>query len=186
MTNIAEQQFIEQLKQIIQAARSKVYSAVNFAQVEANWLIGQRIVEQEQHGETRAEYGKYIIQIASRELTAEFGKGYSETNLKNYRRFFLIFNDFQIRQAAPDELNSPIQQTAPAESPKVQTAYEQSGNGKKQLAILSWSHYERLMRVETPEIRQWICTKPQSRCGVIGLWTETLIRNIMSDCCCRR
>jgi predicted nuclease of restriction endonuclease-like (RecB) superfamily len=174
MTNIAEQQFIEQLKQIIQVARSKVYSAVNFAQVEANWLIGQRIVEQEQHGEARAEYGKYIIQIASRELTAEFGKGYSETNLRNFRRFFLIFNDFKIRQAVPDELNSPIQQAAPAESPKVQIAYEQYKNNKKQLAILSWSHYERLMRVETPEIRQWYMHEAAEQ-----MWSyRTLDRNI--------
>jgi predicted nuclease of restriction endonuclease-like (RecB) superfamily len=162
MAEIAEHRFIEQLKQIIQSARTKVYSAINFAQVEANWLIGQRIVEQEQKGEVRAEYGKYIIQIASRGLTAEFGKGYSETNLRNFRRFFLIFNDYQIQQALP------------AESPKVQIMHEQAKNGKKQLAILSWTHYERLMRVENTEARHWYMHEAAEQ-----MWSyRTLDRNI--------
>ena len=78
-------QFIAQLKTIIQNALSKAYTAINFAQVEANWLIGRQIVEQEQKGDKRAEYGKQIIEVASQELTAEFGKGYSETNLRSFR-----------------------------------------------------------------------------------------------------
>jgi hypothetical protein len=70
-----ENDFIEELKKIIQQARQKTYAAINFSQVEANWLIGRRIVEQEQNGKSRAEYGSYIIKLASEALTGEFGKG---------------------------------------------------------------------------------------------------------------
>lgn len=65
IVDAAEKSFIEEIKQIVQTARHKAYSAINFAQVEANWLIGKRIVEQEQLGEQRAEYGQRILEIAS-------------------------------------------------------------------------------------------------------------------------
>lgn len=65
IVDAAEKSFIEEIKQIVQTARRKAYSAINFAQVEANWLIGKRIVEQEQFGEQRAEYGQRILEIAS-------------------------------------------------------------------------------------------------------------------------
>ena len=55
--------------------------------VERNWRIGQRIVEEEQNGETRAEYGKHIIEVASAALTEEFGKGFSETNIEKFISF---------------------------------------------------------------------------------------------------
>ncbi|GHV85090.1 hypothetical protein AGMMS50230_06980 [Spirochaetia bacterium] len=55
-----ENDFLDELKKIIQQARQKTYAVINFAQVEANWLIGRRIVEQEQNRKSRAEYGKYI------------------------------------------------------------------------------------------------------------------------------
>jgi hypothetical protein len=92
---------------------SIAYSAINFAQVEANWLIGQRIVEQEQKGETRAGYGKHIIELVSKELIAEFGKGYSQTNIVNFKKFYLTFKDYQIHQALPDESYHQIEQATP-------------------------------------------------------------------------
>ena len=88
--------FLAALKQIIQQARQKAYSAINFAQVEANWLLGRHIVEQEQSGSERAEYGKYVIKIASQELTKEFGKGFSQKTLKSFRKFYLTFSELSI------------------------------------------------------------------------------------------
>jgi len=59
--------------------------------VEAYWLIGKRIVDQEQHGEERAVYGEGILKELSKALTAEFGKGFSYSNLYNFRQFYLTY-----------------------------------------------------------------------------------------------
>jgi len=64
--------------------------------VEAYWQIGKRIVEQEQEGSERAKYGEAILKELSINLTHEFGKGFSEPNLRNFRQFFLTYSDFQI------------------------------------------------------------------------------------------
>ena len=72
-----EESFITDLKDIIYSARQLVYSAINYAQVRQNWLIGQKIVIQEQKGKALAEYGKQIIKLASQALTEEFGRGFS-------------------------------------------------------------------------------------------------------------
>ena len=80
--NYKEELFITELKDIVNSTRQLVCSAINYAQVRQNWLIGQKIVVQEQKGKTRAEYGKQIIKVASLALTEEFGRGFSVTNLK--------------------------------------------------------------------------------------------------------
>lgn len=76
---------------ILHSARSKVFATVNRAMVETYWLIGKRIVEEEQNGENRAEYGKYLIRNLSIKLNNEFGKGFSIANLKNIRKFYLTY-----------------------------------------------------------------------------------------------
>ena len=80
---------------ILKNARQKAYIAVNSAMVEAYWEIGRRIVEEEQNGKERAEYGKEILQNLSKELTEEFGKGYSYRTLREIRQFYLMFSDFE-------------------------------------------------------------------------------------------
>ena len=80
------------------------YRAVNLMQVASNWLVGWRIVEQEQHGEKRATYGKHVIKIASKAITEKFGQGFSETTLRAYRKFYLEFSLLQIQRALPAEL----------------------------------------------------------------------------------
>lgn len=88
--------YINDIKEILQRARSKSLQAVNSAMVEAYWQIGKRIVEQEQEGSERAKYGEAILKELSINLTHEFGKGFSEPNLRNFRQFFLTYSDFQI------------------------------------------------------------------------------------------
>jgi len=88
--------FIAQIKDIIFTARKKAYTAVNSAMVEAYWLMGERIVEEEQQGNERAAYGDEIIKTLSVELTKEFGKGFSERNLWDFRKFYLTFQDAEI------------------------------------------------------------------------------------------
>lgn len=64
--------------------------------VEAYWQIGKRIIEEEQHGKERAAYGEEILKILSNELTKEFGKGFSERSLRDFRQFYLTFQDTEI------------------------------------------------------------------------------------------
>ena len=87
--------YISEIKKILKNARQKEYTAVNSAMVEAYWEIGRRIVEEEQNGKERAEYGKEILQNLSKELTEEFGKGYSYRTLREIRQFYLMFSDFE-------------------------------------------------------------------------------------------
>ncbi|TKG97321.1 DUF1016 domain-containing protein [Puteibacter caeruleilacunae] len=83
--------FIADVKKILEEARKVSYQAVNTAMVQAYWLIGKRIVEEEQAGKERADYGKYILKTLSKELTQEFGKGFSYANLRNFRQFYLVY-----------------------------------------------------------------------------------------------
>jgi predicted nuclease of restriction endonuclease-like (RecB) superfamily len=95
--------YISEIKQILREARAKAYTAINSAMVEAYWLIGKKIVEEEQHGQNRAEYGQEIIKTLSEELQSEFGKGFSERCLREYRQFFLTFKDIEFgAQCAPN------------------------------------------------------------------------------------
>jgi predicted nuclease of restriction endonuclease-like (RecB) superfamily len=87
--------FFNDIREILRAARRKAYGAINFAMVEAYWLTGKRIVEEEQNGKERAEYGTFLIKELSVRLAGEFGKGFSIANLKNFRQFYIVFPDFQ-------------------------------------------------------------------------------------------
>ena len=83
--------FIREIKQIIAQARQKASTAINSAMVEAYWQMGRRIVEQEQQGKDRADYGSQLLKSLSKELTAEFGKGFSLGSLYYYRQFYQTF-----------------------------------------------------------------------------------------------
>ena len=87
--------FYNQIKTILQSARDKAYTQVNFIMVEAYWHIGQQIVEEEQKGEDRAKYGSYLIKDISKRLTEDFGKGFSQRNLRNMRQFYTFFPIWQ-------------------------------------------------------------------------------------------
>lgn len=84
------------IRQILEHARNRTRSAINSAMVEAYWLIGKRIVEEEQQGENRAQYGKRTLETLSAELSQEFGTGFSYANLRNFRQFYLTYPDQQI------------------------------------------------------------------------------------------
>lgn len=84
---------IDDVRAILHDARGKAYTAANAAMVDAYWRIGQRIVEAEQGGATRAEYGRQLIRNLARALSEEFGRGMSVANLWNFRQFYLTFPD---------------------------------------------------------------------------------------------
>lgn len=87
--------FFSDVKDILSQGRQRAYSAINAAMVETYWLIGQRIIEEEQKGGVRAAYGEMLVKELSVALVEEFGKGFSYANLKNFRQFYVVFPDFQ-------------------------------------------------------------------------------------------
>ena len=97
--------FHADIKNILEQARSQARSAVNAAMVEAYWLIGRRIVQEEQLGQNKAQYGARLIEDLSAALTADFGKGFSYANLYNCRQFYLTFPDQAILSTACRDLS---------------------------------------------------------------------------------
>lgn len=82
------------IAELLNVARAKAYHSVNSIMVETYWKIGQRIVKEEQGGSSRAEYGTKLIENLSKYLTDTFGKGFSEANLQNMRKFYLTYPEF--------------------------------------------------------------------------------------------
>ena len=100
-----ERAFFADISRILSEGRSKAQTAVNFAMVETYWNIGRRIVEQEQQGKERANYGDQLIVNLSRYLGNTLGKGFSEANLKNFRQFYLTWPNEKICYTLCSELS---------------------------------------------------------------------------------
>lgn len=98
--------FFEAIASVLRAARKNAFRTVNIIMVESYWNAGRMIVEEEQQGRKRAGYGEALIQALSERLTAEFGKGFSAANLRNFRQFYLFFpSPKAIRYALRSELS---------------------------------------------------------------------------------
>lgn len=102
--NIPEK-FVSDVRNIIEQGRSKAYSSVNRVMIETYWNIGKRIVEEEQQGNERAEYGKMLIKDLSARLMTEYGKGYSQRYLAYFRQFYLTIPDVMILQTRLQNLS---------------------------------------------------------------------------------
>ena len=131
------QKFYQDISRLLDSARKQAKAAVNTAMVYTYYEIGRRIVEEEQHGENRAAYGKQLLQGLSDHLTKEFGKGFSLTNLKQFRQFYTIYVNDQISHTLSDQFTN---------LPAVST-------GRK--FFLSWSHYLKLMRIKNMDERHF-------------------------------
>jgi predicted nuclease of restriction endonuclease-like (RecB) superfamily len=174
--------YITEIKEILAQARQKTYAAVNTAMVEAYWLVGKRIVDEEQQGEDRAAYGKEILKTLSTELNAEFGKGFSLTNLQNFRKFYLTFGFWGIEQTASAIFTNQIEQTvsvksvAEMEKEKSKSKVDESKNliWRTAFAKLTWSHFERIIRVENEAARNYYLTEAAKQNWSV----RTLDRNI--------
>lgn len=132
--NQVNSHYLLEIKQILANARQKAYTAVNSAMVEAYWKIGERIVLEEQNGADRAAYGKEIIKNLSVELTNEFGTGFGERNIRNFRQFYLMFQDLEIWKSVISKLTwTHIQRTLKISNDKARLYY------LKEAAENNWS-----------------------------------------------
>lgn len=129
--------FLKGVSDVLTQARQNAKTAVNLSMVYAYYEIGRMIVEEEQHGENRAAYGKQLLKELSAYLTGMFGKGFSTTNLKQMRQFYLAYADDSISQTLSDQF-----ETLPT-----------VGTGRK--FFLSWSHYLKLMRIDNIDERHF-------------------------------
>ncbi|MFW3372347.1 PDDEXK nuclease domain-containing protein [Aliarcobacter butzleri] len=89
--NLTNNNFYQEIKELLYSAKNRVYQTINTTMTQTYFEIGKRIVEEEQGGQIRAEYGKSLLKLLSVELINEFGKGFSVDNLENMRRFYLAF-----------------------------------------------------------------------------------------------
>ncbi len=132
-----QKDFYKKVADLLKEARRSVVQTVNRTMVYTYFEIGRMIVEEEQKGKERAAYGKQILKELSIRLKSEFGKGFSVTNLKQMRSFFL---SYQKGQTLSDEFTTQKQQTLSAKS--------ESNPDQPTDLFLSWSHYLFLMRIE--------------------------------------
>lgn len=143
--------FHTDIKNILDQARGKARSAVNEAMVEAYWLIGRRIIQEEQQGQQKAQYGKRLMEELSIALTADFGKGFSYANLYNFRQFYRVFPDQQILYTLCRELSwSHLRLIIRADSPQAieyycREAREQNWTVRQLERQIRTKDYQRLL-----------------------------------------
>ena len=142
--------YITEIRDILASARNKAYYAINSAMVEAYWQIGRRIVEEEQQGKERADYGTYIVKTLSKELTTEFGKGFSERSIWQFRQFYQMFPDFEI-------MRTPLAQFQNVDNNQNTIMRTLSAHSELSLHLqkLNWAQIQRIMRVSNPDARTY-------------------------------
>lgn len=132
-----ENNFYERVGNLLEEARKSTKTAVNISMVYTYYEIGRMILEEEQNGSDRAEYGKYILNNLSQYLNGRFGRGFSVTNLKQMRKFYTVYSADRIGQKLSDQFkNLPT-----------------TDKGRK--FFLSWSHYLKLMRIDNIDERHF-------------------------------
>ena len=144
---------VQEIRDLVQGARRAAAQNVNTLQVITNFEIGRRIVEYEQKGSRRAGYGAHLLEDLSHKLTEELGRGFSSTNLKYMRQFYLEYRSAapQIRQTLSDKSGALVQQ----ESPIRQTLSDHLSDRFNHNFTLSWSHYVFLLNIGNPDERKF-------------------------------
>jgi predicted nuclease of restriction endonuclease-like (RecB) superfamily/predicted GNAT family N-acyltransferase len=138
----------QQVAVLLKNAQQQVLRTVNSTMVYTYFEIGRMIVEEEQNGKIRAEYGKQILKGLSEQLTKEFGKGFSVDNLQNMRKFYLIYSNY--------ETLSSISEDEKIKSETSSSILEKSNSPVLTLHfILSWSHYIFLMNIDDAKERKF-------------------------------
>lgn len=153
-------ELLARIRQIWETARTQAVRSVNSAHVCANWLIGQQIVEAEQGGAERAEYGTQLLPMLSEQLTKEYGTGFSLSTIKYMRLFYLNYPALlPIRHAARDELDNAAVNTITLVQQALSTTWPQTdGTTWKPGHLypgLSWTYYRALLKVEHQTARNF-------------------------------
>lgn len=132
---------IEESIKLIHYAQNLAVKQVNFIQLMTYYSLGKWIVEIQQNGNTRADYGKRVLKSLSEDLTREFGKGYSEDTLSNTRKFYISYGD---------RISETVFRKFAIE--KSETVFRKLEDSPFKV---SWSHYLQLMRIDNPDERSF-------------------------------
>ena len=156
MESAESQTLATRIAELVENARQHVIAQVNTTMVCTYYEIGRIIVEHEQKGEKRAEYGKGVLKELSQSLTKRFGRGFSVDNLQNMRQFYLTYRDSIYETASRKSI-----------SKKSETVSRKSSEGviSQTLSVkfaLSWSHYLFLMRITNPKERKFYEAEAES------------------------
>jgi predicted nuclease of restriction endonuclease-like (RecB) superfamily len=155
----------DRIREIIDSARAGAARSVNTAQVVSNWLIGREIVEEEQKGRSRADYGKQLIEALSRKMSKNYGAGYSTPNLFFMVQFYRIYSELlspgEILYALRRELPMPNagdrkSEVSPRKSSAPLISHVASAKSWKPGMLhpnLSWTHYRMLLKADEPNKR---------------------------------
>ena len=155
---------VNDIKQIIEQARNFAYKSINFSMIIAYWEIGKTIVEEEQNGNNRAEYGKSLIKELSKQLTKEYGKGFNIANLKYMRQFYSLF---PISHAVRDLFGNSLINNA--KEHHLHSILRQE---------LSWTHYRLLLKVTDETERKFYMNEAANsnwstrHIKILGKWTD--------------
>lgn len=170
MNSFIDTKFFSEIKELVNSAKQRVVTSINIAMVYTYYEIGRRIVEQEQKGSNKANYGEELLIQLSSELTKECGKGYSLTNLKLIRKFYLVYssqksqtvfdqskiiNNFKTKSLSYNNSKKQIGETVFLQSKTINNFnnYPITSDGHR--FFLNWASYMLLIRIKDPNERSF-------------------------------
>lgn len=167
ITTINTDALFKKISVLIEESRKKVATAVNIAEVYTKYEIGRYIVEDEQYGKHKAEYGKQVIIKLSERLSAKFGAGWSEDTLSNCRKFYKTYSRTRSSQTSPDKSKVNVHNT------NFLNAVSEIQNTLPHLHkfVLSWSHYLVLMRIKDENARNFYEIESRKRSTLKQGWS---------------
>ena len=155
----SEKALFERVAEIIEASRAQVSRSINTTTVHAYWFIGREIVEVQQEGKERAEYGEGLIKRLAQRLTERYGKGFSYPSVKRMKQFYLTYPK---GSAIPQEIDAGQKGSAAPSLFEPAPPSEKGSTAMSQLppstlvpfpSLLSWTHYLTLLKVKDPRAR---------------------------------
>ena len=153
---LKEQNFVNDVRSIIEQGRKMAYAAAGQAAITTYWNVGRRIVEEEQAGKVRAEYGKNLMKNLADDLVPSYGNSYSKRNLDYYKKFYLLFPDIQIVNARVHNLEwSHVRRILSATNSAARLWYltvasESMWSVRKLDRNISTQYYERRLAAQSP------------------------------------
>ena len=142
--NLQNNSLFSQVVNLLQQSKQQVVRAINQTMVYTYYEIGRMIVEEEQNGKNRAEYGKQLLKGLSKELNQEFGKGFSVDNLQNMRKLFSVYSIYET-----------VSSISKNEIPHIESVISQITQTVSPIFKLTWSHYIFLIRIDDSNERSF-------------------------------
>ena len=180
---IISDSLVTDVRNIIEEGRRHAFTAAGQVAILTYWNVGRRIVEEEQQGNARADYGKNLIPALAERLTTEFGSGYGRRNLAYYRKFYLEFSDIEILHTRVQNLNwSHIRRLLSVSNPEarewyLKTAAEDMWSVKTLDRNISTQYYERRLVAQREDIT--VPAPPQSESDPLEYIKNPMVAEFM-------